>query len=100
MIFSENARYRESIFVEDLDIVGVYSFRIVNRVAEHDNFFIQKRDAFDKLGLSRYLAKNNSYNRMLVYETLTNITNYYIRIGESTTIECLKRFCQAVIEVF
>ncbi|XP_020253504.1 putative nuclease HARBI1 [Asparagus officinalis] len=37
---------------------------------------------------------------MLVYGTSADATDEYIRIGESTTIECLKRFCRAVIEVF
>ncbi|XP_024011309.1 uncharacterized protein LOC112086573 [Eutrema salsugineum] len=27
-------------------------------------------------------------------------TDEYIKIGESTTIECMKRFCRAIVEVF
>jgi len=37
---------------------------------------------------------------MLTYGTSTDIADEYIRIGESTIIEYLKRFCRAVIEVF
>lgn len=37
---------------------------------------------------------------MLAYGVPVNITDEYIKIGEFTTIECMKRFCRAVVEVF
>ncbi|XP_062103513.1 uncharacterized protein LOC133814587 [Humulus lupulus] len=37
---------------------------------------------------------------MLAYGVPTDATDEYIKIGESTTIKSLKRFCRAVVEVF
>ncbi|XP_074352671.1 uncharacterized protein LOC141691817 [Apium graveolens] len=37
---------------------------------------------------------------MFAYRTATDIVDDYIRIGESTTIESLKRFVKAIVEVF
>ncbi|XP_020266343.1 uncharacterized protein LOC109841816 [Asparagus officinalis] len=38
--------------------------------------------------------------RMLAYGLPADATDEYIKIGESTAIESLKRFCRAVVEVF
>ncbi|KAK2638407.1 hypothetical protein Ddye_026202 [Dipteronia dyeriana] len=38
--------------------------------------------------------------RMLTYGCSVDILDEYVQIGESTAIESLKRFCDAVIEVF
>ncbi|KAH9781249.1 dde tnp4 domain-containing protein [Citrus sinensis] len=37
---------------------------------------------------------------MLAYDMLADAIDEYIKIGESTTIESLKRFCRAIVEVF
>ena len=37
---------------------------------------------------------------MLAYGVSTDSTNEYIKIGESTTIESMKRFCRTVVELF
>ena len=37
---------------------------------------------------------------MLAYGALADSTDKYIKIGESTTIESMKRFCRAIVEVF
>ena len=37
---------------------------------------------------------------MLTCGVSADATNEYVKIGESTTIKSLKRFCRAVIEVF
>ncbi|KAK3198779.1 hypothetical protein Dsin_022194 [Dipteronia sinensis] len=37
---------------------------------------------------------------MLAYGCPTDATDEYIKIGESTTIESLKRFCRAIVEEF
>jgi hypothetical protein len=63
--------------------------RIMNVVEEHDNYFVQKRNAADVLGLS-CLQKAVADFRMLAY----------IRIGESTALVSLRKFVVAVVEVF
>ena len=37
---------------------------------------------------------------MLAYGSPADSTDEYIKIGESTTLVCLKRFCRAMVEVF
>jgi hypothetical protein len=37
---------------------------------------------------------------MLAYGISANFLDEYVRMGESTIIECLKHFVKAVIEVF
>ncbi|XP_073024355.1 uncharacterized protein [Primulina eburnea] len=38
--------------------------------------------------------------RMLAYCTPADAADEYIKIGESTTIQCLQRFCRDIVEVF
>ena len=71
----------------------------VDAVREHDNYFVQKMDDINKLGLSS-LQKVVAAFRMLAYGTSAVSTDEYVRIGESTVIECLKRFCRAIVEVY
>ena len=37
---------------------------------------------------------------MLAYGVPTDATNEYVKIGESTVIESLKKFCRTVMEIF
>ena len=38
--------------------------------------------------------------RMLAYGLLADATDEYVKIGKSTTLERLKKYCRAVVEVF
>ncbi|KAL2490984.1 putative harbinger transposase-derived nuclease [Abeliophyllum distichum] len=73
--------------------------RIVQAVEGHDKYFNQKRDGVGKLGLSTF-QKITVMFRMLAYGVAVDATDEYIKIGESTAIESLKRFCRAIVEVF
>ncbi|KAK3198595.1 hypothetical protein Dsin_022010 [Dipteronia sinensis] len=73
--------------------------RIVEKVEARDNYFVQRRDSVGRLGLSA-LQKITAVFRMLAYGCLTDASNEYIKIRESTTIESLKRFCRSVVEEF
>ena len=37
---------------------------------------------------------------MLAYGMFADSLDEYVRIGETTTIECVKQFCQGVVEIF
>ena len=37
---------------------------------------------------------------MLAYGMPADATDEYVKIGESTTTDCVKRFCRAVVEIF
>ncbi|KAL5806110.1 hypothetical protein ACOSQ4_028843 [Xanthoceras sorbifolium] len=56
-------------------------------------------DGLGRLGLSSF-QKITSVFRMLAYGVPADSTDEYIKIGESTAIESMKRFCRAVVEVF
>ena len=73
--------------------------RIVNEVEQYDPYFIQRTDAVGVLGLSS-LQKITAAYRILAYETPADSVDEYIRIGESTAIESLRRFVKAVIAMF
>ncbi|KAK2664863.1 hypothetical protein Ddye_003437 [Dipteronia dyeriana] len=63
---------------------------VVNVVEARDNYFVQRRDAMGRLVVYQ----------MLAYVLPADATNKYIKIGESTTIESIKKFCRVVVEVF
>ncbi|XP_020272418.1 uncharacterized protein LOC109847598 [Asparagus officinalis] len=97
--FSDNPTYGANLFRRRFRMHRSLFLRIVEAVRDHDNFFVQKMDGVGKLGLST-LQKVTSAFRMLAYGTSADSTDEYVRIGESTAIVCLKRFCRATVEVY
>jgi hypothetical protein len=73
--------------------------RIMNAVEAHDHYFVQKRDAAGVLGLSCF-QKVTVALCMLTYGVSADATDEYIRIGESTALESLRKFVAAVVELF
>jgi hypothetical protein len=73
--------------------------RIMNAVQNHDDYFVQKRNAANVLGLS-CLQKVTAAFRMLTNGVAADATDEYICIGESTAIESLRNFVKAVVEIF
>jgi hypothetical protein len=72
---------------------------IMNAVEEHDDYFVQKRNATSTLGLS-CLQKVAAAFRMIANSVAADATDEYVRVGESTTLECLRKFGVTVVEVF
>ena len=73
--------------------------RIQSKVEAYDSYFVQKRNSAKKLGLSS-LQKITTALRILAYEVLGDLIDEYVRIGETTALESLKKFVTAVIDVF
>jgi hypothetical protein len=71
----------------------------MNAVEEHDDYFMQKRNAAGILGLS-CLQKAVAAFRVIAYGVAADATDDYVRIGDSTTLESLRRFVIAVVQVF
>jgi hypothetical protein len=71
----------------------------MNAVEQHDDYFMQKRNAAGVLGLS-CPQKVVAAFRMLAYRVPTDALDEYIRIGESTSLEALRKFVVVVVEVF
>ena len=73
--------------------------RIMKPVEEHDEYFVQKRNAAGVQGLS-CLQKVVAAFRMLAYRVPADVLDEYIRIGETTALEALRNFVVAVVEIF
>ena len=89
----------ESFFQRRFRMSRPLFLRIVNGVEQYDSYFIQRTDAVGVLGLSSFRKITAAY-RILAYGTLADSVDEYIRIGESTAIESLRRFVKAVIAMF
>ncbi|XP_020964013.1 uncharacterized protein LOC107611651 [Arachis ipaensis] len=76
-----------------------------DREAGHDRLFQDyfadepRVDATGRRGLSP-LQKCTAAIQMLAYGVAADAVDDYVRIGESTTIECLEKFVEGVILVF
>ncbi|CAH9093912.1 unnamed protein product [Cuscuta epithymum] len=73
--------------------------QIVGAVTIHDNYFHQRRNATGRLGLSA-LQKITAVFRMLAYGVPADATDEYVKIGESITIESMKRFCRSIVQIY
>uniref|UniRef100_A0A803QCG2 Mitochondrial protein n=1 Tax=Cannabis sativa TaxID=3483 RepID=A0A803QCG2_CANSA len=71
--FAENPRFPESMFRRRFRMGRSLFLCIFDTITMHDDYFVQRRD---------------------------DATDEYIKIGESTVLESLKRFFRAVVEVF
>ena len=76
-----------------------FFLRIMKVVEGHDDYFVQKRNVANVLGLSCF-QKITAAMRMLSYGVPADATDEYVRIGESTALESLRRFVDAVDELF
>ena len=97
--FSENPRYNAEMFRRRFRMSQPLFLRIVDAVKSHDNYFQQRCDGLGRLGLFT-LQKITAVFRMLAYGVPADATDEYVKIGESTAIQSLKRFCRAVVELF
>nr|XP_017217028.1 PREDICTED: putative nuclease HARBI1 [Daucus carota subsp. sativus] len=73
--------------------------RIVDALSNIDPYFQQRVDALGRKGLSP-LQKCTAAMRMLAYGISADAVDDYVRIGESTAIECLKKFVTNIILIF
>ena len=73
--------------------------RIVNSLREYDNYFICKKDCTGTVGFSS-LQKCTTAMRMLAYGTPGDEQDDYARMAESIALDCLYRFCRAIVGCF
>lgn len=97
--FSATPTYPESFFRRRFRMHRSLFLQIQVAIEAHDQFFLQRADAVGVLGLSS-LQKITAALRMLAYGTPADAVDDYVRIGESTAIESLRRFTKAIVEVF
>ncbi|XP_057790335.1 uncharacterized protein LOC131007178 [Salvia miltiorrhiza] len=71
---------------------------IVNAL-EVDPYFQQRPDACGRFGFSP-IQKCTAAIRQLAYGTVADCCDEYLRIGKTTALACLKKFCKAVVRKF
>ncbi|CAM8932573.1 unnamed protein product [Rhodiola kirilowii] len=71
--------------------------RIMTKLCNHDEYWHQRRDAAGVLGLLPE-QKMTAAIRMLAYGSCADQCAELTRMGESTTLECLKKWCAQVVE--
>ncbi|XP_062027734.1 uncharacterized protein LOC133743714 [Rosa rugosa] len=72
---------------------------ILTAVTQYDDYFIQKADALGVLGLSPH-QKLTCALRMLAYGAGANQCAEITRMGDSTALKSLKRFCRAIEGIY
>ncbi|KAI5424878.1 hypothetical protein KIW84_030890 [Lathyrus oleraceus] len=97
--FSENPVYTYVQFRRRFRMHRHVFLRIVDALGNYDEYFQMRVDATGKMGLSP-LQKCTTDIRMLAYGSPADLVDEYVRIGESTSIECLQRFVKGVNVVF
>ncbi|XP_072087360.1 uncharacterized protein [Arachis hypogaea] len=97
--FADDPVYHADIFRRRFRMRRHVFLRIVDALSNVDPYFQQRVDATGRRGLSP-LQKCTAVIRMLAYGVAADAVDDYVRIGESTTIECLKKFVEGVISVF
>ncbi|XP_030944966.1 uncharacterized protein LOC115969446 [Quercus lobata] len=97
--FAESPVYPPNIFRRRFRMSRSLFLRIKSNLEEKDEYFVQKRNATGLLGLSS-LQKMTAALRMLAYGVAADFTDEYVRIGESTAIESLKKFVEAIVDIY
>ena len=97
--FVENPVYDETLIRRRFRLSRSLFLRILHTLQHRNHYFVQRRNATNTVGLSGE-QKMMAALRMLTYGMSTDSLDEYVRIGETTTIECVKRFCQGVVEIF
>ena len=73
--------------------------RIAEKLASHDRFFQQRRNAAGELGHSTF-QKVTAALRMLAYGIPADLVHDHLAMGESQAIMCVKRFAVGIVQVF
>ena len=87
-LFRRRYRMRRSLFT-----------KIVKDCEANSNYFKQRRNAAGDMGFSAY-QKISAAMRVIAYGIPADYTDEYLRIGEDTTTESVRRFARMVIKLY
>jgi hypothetical protein len=97
--FAENPVFPHHLFRRRFRMSRPLFFRLQSALEAHDPYFIQKRNVVGTLGLAS-LQKMTAALRMLAYGVAADSADEYVRIGESTAVESLRKFVKAEVNIF
>ncbi|XP_040998153.1 uncharacterized protein LOC121244196 [Juglans microcarpa x Juglans regia] len=97
--FAENPVYPSNLFRMRFRMSRLLFLRILNEVESYEPYFVQRRDSAGRLGLSS-MQKKTVALRMLAYGVTGDFMDEYVRIGESTAMESLKKFSETIVSIF
>ncbi|XP_074351906.1 uncharacterized protein LOC141691058 [Apium graveolens] len=97
--FAENPVYPSNLFRRRFFMSRPLFIRVLREVESFEPYFVQRRDNAGRLGLSS-MQKVTATLRMLAYVVTGNFMDEYIRIGETTAMENLKKFTETIVSVF
>ncbi|KAL6645483.1 hypothetical protein ACP70R_017091 [Stipagrostis hirtigluma subsp. patula] len=97
--FVEEPVYNETIFRRRFRMRKPLFLRIVAALSEWSPYFTMRMDALNRPGMSP-LKKCTAAIRQLANGSPADQLDEYLKMGESTGVECLKMFVKGVIEVF
>ncbi|XP_012841194.1 PREDICTED: uncharacterized protein LOC105961511 [Erythranthe guttata] len=97
--FSDNCTYPPDFFRRRFRMRRELFLRISNDLENHNSYFIRKRDAIGRLGLSS-IQKITAALRILAYGFSADHCDEYFKIGETTASTTLKIFCSSIIELY
>ena len=86
--FRRRYRMRRSLFL-----------RIVEKLGQHSPYFTARVDGLGRSGLSP-LQKCTAAVRQLAYGMAADSVDEYLKLGKSTALECLEKFCEGIIDCY
>ena len=89
--FTPTPIYPPTLFRKRFQIKRPLFLCIQSKVEAYNSYFVQKRNSANKLDLSS-LQKITATLRMLAYGVSSDLIDEYVRIGETTALESLKKF--------
>lgn len=97
--FSSNPVYSDEQFRRRFRMRRDLFLRIQRALEQRYSYFQQRVDATGRNSLSP-IQKCTAAIRMLAYGVAGDAVDDYVRISSVTALECLKKFCKGVIEIF
>ncbi|KAL9665809.1 hypothetical protein QQ045_000130 [Rhodiola kirilowii] len=97
--FANEPTYDDAMFCRRFWMRKHVFLRIVGDLSSNDNYFTQRVDAANKEGISP-LAKCTTAMRMLAYDVAADAVDEYIKIGGTTALDCLRKFCKGIIQLY
>ncbi|XP_020268193.1 uncharacterized protein LOC109843648 [Asparagus officinalis] len=97
--FVESPTYTDHQFRRRYRMQRPLFLRIVDSLSNYDTYFTQRRNSAGKRGLSP-IQKCTAAIRMLAYGVAADACDEYVKIGETTAVECVSKFCEGIVAIF